>query len=242
MSSSAHLPDGELRALVDGELPAPRALELRQHTAQCPACAARLRTIEQDALATGQLLDLLDQPANPVQLDLVLRQARRARTRRAALIAASVTLVAVSVAGATAGRPLVRALVSRIRALVHPATPVPLEASPAPGDSMGIAFVPGIETVVTFDSGQVTGLLRVSLADTAELVIRSDAAVSYRISAGGVVVHNPGSAANYDVIIPRALPHVRVLVGGRLVLEKVGPRIVTGTVADTTPSVILPVR
>lgn len=241
MSSSAHLPDGELRALVDGELPAPRALELRQHTAHCAACAARLREIEQDAIGTGQLLDLLGQPASPVRLERVLRQARRARTWRAALIAASVTLAVVSVAGATAGRPLVRALAGRIRALFHPATPV-TPPTTAPNDSMGIAFVPGIETVIAFDSGQGAGLLRISLADTAELVIRSDAAVSYRVHAGGVVVHNPQSAASYDLIIPRALPHVRVLVGGRLVLEKIGPRIVTGTVADTAPSVILPVR
>jgi hypothetical protein len=107
---------------------------------------------------------------------------------------------------------------------------------------MGIAFAPGIDALVVFETRQQRGSLRIALADTAELVIRSDAPVSYRINAGGVVIHNPGSAATYDILIPRALPHVRVLVGDRVVLEKIGPRILTGTAADSAPRMVLPVR
>jgi len=87
---------------------------------------------------------------------------------------------------------------------------------------------------------QDRGRLRVALADTGELVIRSDAPVSYRINARGVVVHNSGSEASYDLLIPRAVPHVRILVGGRMVLEKLGPKILAGT--DSAPSMVLPVQ
>ncbi|HKC46658.1 MAG TPA: zf-HC2 domain-containing protein [Gemmatimonadales bacterium] len=236
MSSSAHPPDGELRALVDGELPAPRALELRQHAAQCPACAARFREIEQDALGTGQLLDLLPVGESPLELQVVVRRARQARLRRAGLIAAAVSLFAVSIAGATVGR----GLVDRVWAMVHPRSRIQQSAAVVPHDSMGIAFVPEKEADVVFDTKQDQGQLNVALADTAELVIRSDAPVAYRINAQGVVVHNPGSRASYEILIPRALPHVRILIGGRVVLEKLGPRIVAGT--DSAPNLVLPVR
>jgi len=236
MSSSAHPPDGELRALVDGELPAPRAIELRQHAAQCPACAARLREIEQNALGTGQLLDLLPAGVPSLDLQVVVRRARRARLRRAGLIAAAVSLFAVSIAGATVGR----GLAGRVWAMVHRRARIQPPPAVVPHDSMGIAFVPGMEADVVFDTKQDHGQLRVALADTAELVIRSDAPVAYRINAQGVVVHNPGSGASYEILIPRALPHVRIIVGGRVVLEKVGPRIVAGT--DSAPSLVLPVK
>lgn len=241
-SSASHPADGELRSFLDGELTAARALEIRQHAVQCTECGPRLAVIEQDAHTTGWLLDLAVPRPGALELATVVRRARAARRRRVGLLAAAVALFVVSVAGATVGRPYLRALASRLLGLVHTPPPPVRPAVAPPRDSMGIALVPGTEAEIRFDTKQDLGQVQVSLADTAELVIHSDAPVDYRVHAGGVIVHNPGSKASYTIIIPRALPHVRVVVGDRVLLEKIGPRILTGTAADTAPSVVLPLH
>lgn len=245
MSSSAHPPDGELRALLDGELPVADRTAVQQHVAACSTCRARLTAIEQASQATGQLLDLLVPPASSMRLDDVRHRVRWARIRRAGLIAAAVTVVVAATAGATVGRPYVRALVARIWRVVHPTTTVPPPApSPleVPTGSQGVAVVPGTVAEILFDTTQASGVLRVSLADTMELAIRSSAPVTYRVYLGGVIVHNRGSAASYDVIIPRAAPHVRIAIAGRVMLEKTGLHIVAASVADSAGRYVMTIQ
>jgi hypothetical protein len=93
-----------------------------------------------------------------------------------------------------------------------------------------------------FDSAQASGVVRVSLADTVELAVRASEPVSYRVYPVGVVVHNGGSVASYDVVIPRAAPQVRIVVAGRVIFEKVGSRIVAATPIDTAGWYVLNVQ
>ncbi len=246
MSSSAHPPDGELRALLDGELPVDDRTAVQQHLAACSPCRARLTTIEQASQATERLLNLLVSPASSLRLDDVRHRVRWARTRRAGLIAAAVTVVVAATAGATVGRPYVRALVARIWRVVHPTPPVPPLAPSSPevprGSQAGVAVVPGAVAEILFDTTQASGVLRVALADTMELVIRSSAPVTYRVYLGGVVVQNRGSAASYDVIIPRSAPHVRIAIAGRVMLEKTGLHIVTASVVDSSGQFVMTIQ
>src|SRR5712671_7052042 len=115
MSSSVHPADGDLRALLDGELTAARRLDVEQHVGECAACRARLSALEVAVQETRALLDLLPSAAPAMHIDTIVRRGRRARLRWAA-IAAGLTLFVVTVAGATVGRPYVRALIARIRA------------------------------------------------------------------------------------------------------------------------------
>ena len=242
MSSLAHPSDGDLLALLDGELPAARRAEALRHAAECSACNDRLTVLEQSSEATDELLDLLAPPPPALQLDTVLQRARRVRTRRVGLIAAAVTLLLAATAGATVGRPFVRALAARIWAVVHPGVSTPTHGAPAPGAQAGVAVVPGPVAEIVFDTTQASGVVRVSLADTVELAIRSSEPVAYRVYPVGVTVHNGGSAASYDVVIPRGAPLVRIVVAGRVLLKKVGLRISATVAADSAGRYLLNVR
>jgi len=231
VSSMAHPTEGAWRALIDGELTVEEAAELRRHAAACATCAVRLSETQQSAQATDRLLDRLGAPTLSLDISTVVQSARQSSRRRAGLIAAGISLLVVSVAGATVGRPVVRALVERVRALVHPAAPEPTSA---PFDqSRGVAIVPGSETRIVFDSVQTAGVLRLSLADTAELVIRSDSQVIYRVSDSGIIVHNGGSRASYDLLIPRDARFVQVLVGNAVLFEKFRDQVGTRVRPDT---------
>ena len=225
MSSSAHPTDGILRALLDGELPVARRLEVEQHAGSCVACRARLAALEAAAQETRALLNLLPTAQPALRVETIVRRARRPRLRWGA-IAAALALCVATVAGATVGRPYVRALVARIRAVVRSTPPAPpaLPEPPLHGQA-GIAFVPGPLAEISFDAPQAAGALHVFLADTAELMINPTASVTYRVHPGGVVVHNSGSEASYEIVVPRDAPHVRILVAGRLLFEKTGSRI-----------------
>ena len=243
MSSSAHRPDGELRALLDGELPSAHAAEVRQHLAACPACHARLTESEQADQTTAGLLGLLEPPpAASLQLDTVLHRARRTRGRRTALIAAAVTLMVTAAAGATVGRPFVRTLAARVWAAVHPQGRAPVQPEAPFGAQTGVAVVPGDVAEIVFDTTQAGGVLRVSLADTSELAIRSSAPVMYRVTPGGVRVHNRGSAASYEVIIPRSARSVRIVIASRVMFEKTGLRVVAATSADSAGQYVMTIQ
>src|SRR6267378_2476908 len=119
MSSSAHPADGDLRALLDGELSPAQRLEVEQHTGACAACRARLSALDSASQETAALLGLLPTAAPDLRIETIVSRARAPRLRWG-VIAAALALVVASVAGATVGRPYVRALVAQIRAVVHP--------------------------------------------------------------------------------------------------------------------------
>jgi anti-sigma factor RsiW len=239
MSSSAHPADGDLRALLDDELPGALRLEVERHVATCAACRARLAVLEAAIQETRALFDLLPSPEPALRSDAIALRARRPRLRWGA-IAAALMLTIATVAGATVGRPYVRALVARIRAVVHPVRPA-APAPPAQGQA-GIAFVPGPSADIIFDEPQAAGVLHVSLADTPDLAIDPTASVTYRVHPGGVMVHNRGSAASYDIVVPRQAPHVRILVGGRVLFEKVGSAISAVVPAESTGQYVIRMR
>ncbi len=213
MDSSTHPADGDLRALLDGELPSAHRLEIEQHRATCQVCRARLEALESASRETAELLNLLPSPAPKLRIESIVSRARGPQLRRGA-IAAGLALFIATVAGATVGRPYVRALVEHIRAVVRPAPPSP----PPPPQ------------------------LRVVLADTSKLVIDPTAAVTYRVHPGGVVVHNRGSEASYDVLVPRYARHVRIRVAGRILFEKTESSITATAPVDDTGGYVFQLR
>src|SRR5467141_4882560 len=142
MGSSAHHADGDLRALLDGELPAAQQLEVEQHTAGCDVCRARLEALESASQETAALLNLLPSAAPEIRIESIVSRALGPRLRWGA-IAAALALLIATVAGATVGRPYVRALVEKIRAVVGPVSPVPPPPqTPKPPSlgQLGVAF------------------------------------------------------------------------------------------------------
>ncbi len=241
MDSSTHPADGDLRALLDGELPSAHRLEIEQHRATCQVCRARLEALESASRETAELLNLLPSPAPKLRIESIVSRARGPQLRRGA-IAAGLALFIATVAGATVGRPYVRALVEHIRAVVRPAPPSPPPPPQTPLGQLGVAFAPGSEADVSFDATQSAGTLRVVLADTSKLVIDPTAAVTYRVHPGGVVVHNRGSEASYDVLVPRYARHVRIRVAGRILFEKTESSITATAPVDDTGGYVFQLR
>jgi len=245
MGSSAHPADGDLRALLDGELPAAQQLEVEQHTGGCDVCRARLEALESASQETAALLNLLPSAAPEIRMESIVSRARGPRMRWGA-IAAALALLIATVAGATVGRPYVRALVEKIRAVVRPAPPAPPAPPATPTQlgraQLGVAFVPASQTDISFDAPQSAGTLRVLLADTAKVVIDPTASVTYRVYPGGVTVHNHGSEASYEVLVPRQARHVRILLAGRLLFEKMGSSITATSPAEQTGGYVFQLR
>ena len=240
MDQTAHLPEGILRAFLDGEASAASRVELERHLATCPSCSARLTALQQASADTGKLLTLLTPEPLLLEPEAVIRRARVRSLTRSGVIAAAALVLAVGVASAMVGSSRVRAFALRVWSAVSGA-PRSIPSSEPQGQG-GIAFVPTPEAEIAFDMRQDQGVLRVAMADTAEISIRASGPVAYRVGAGGIVLHNRGSAASYDIVVPRDAQHVRILVAGRVVLEKLGPRIATGVPSDRAGRFVISVR
>jgi hypothetical protein len=239
---TAHPPEGVLRAFLDGEASAASRAEVERHLATCPPCSARLAALEQASAATRQLLMLLTPRPLMLEPAAVMRRARLRSLMRPGVIAAAALVLAVGVASAMVGGSRVRALAARVwSAVTGAARGTPSPEPPPPGQG-GIAFVPTAQAEIAFETRQDQGVLRVAMADTTEISIRVSGPVAYRVGAGGVVLHNQGSSASYDVVVPRDAPHVRIVIAGRVVLEKLGPRITTGVPSDRTGRFVISVR
>ena len=237
MPLSMHPPDGDLRALLDGELgDAPRQNVVR-HTASCATCYSRLLELERDVETTYELLGLLTPPPSALTLTEVARHAAPG-PRRGSLIAATITLVILASAGAVAAAPFIRSFVSRV--FHSRPSSVPQQSGGAPGQT-AIALAPAAVTDIRFAVAQPDGALRVSLTDSTELVIRSSTAVSYRVFPGGLAVEN-GGTPSFDILLPRSAPRVNIVVAGHVVLEKVGPRVLAAVAPDGAGRYLLPVR
>ena len=243
MGSSAHPADGDLRALLDGELPAAQQLEVERHTVACGVCRARLAALKSASQETAALLNLLPSAAPDLRIESIVARARRPSLRWGA-IAAALALFVATVAGATVGRPYVRALVEQIQAVLRPAPPPPPAPpqTPAPLGQLGVAVIPGPQIDISFDAPQSAGVLRVSLVDTGKLVIDPTASVTYRVYPEGVVVHNRWSEASYDVLVPRQARHVRILVAGRVLFEKIGSNITATAPAEPAGRYVFQLR
>jgi hypothetical protein len=242
MSLPTHPVDGDLQALLNDELSVLHRGAVQQHVDQCAMCRDRLASLAESWEATHELLSLLAPPPLEMSLQTVTIAGGRARVRRAALIAASITLLVAAVASATVGRSYVRAVAARLRALIHPTAPA-LHHDEAPRSGQaGIAFVPGTLAEIAFDTPQDTGLLLVTFADTDEVSLRARDPVTYRVYPGGLGVHNRGSVASYELVVPRDAPHVRIVIAGRVRFEKVGSQITTAVRADTAGRYVMSVR
>jgi hypothetical protein len=241
MSVPTHPVDGDLQALLDDELSALRRGAVQQHVDQCATCQDRLASLAETWEGTHELLNLLAPPPPGLSLRTVVRAGGRARVRHAGLIAASVTLLLAAVASATVGRSYIRAVVARVQGLIHPAAPAPHRSEPGSGQT-GIAFVAGTLVEIAFDTPQDGGLLRVSFADTNEVTLLASAPVTYRVYPGGLAVHNRGSVSSYNLVVPRGVPHVRIVIASQVRFERIGSRITTTVPADSAGRYVLEVR
>lgn len=95
----SHIDDGRLNALLDGELSAAEADEVRKHIAECVDCAKRLDEATRFLTGAADLLGALDLPATAHALPPAAPERRVPKTARE---------VAIDLDGATHKSPAVR--------------------------------------------------------------------------------------------------------------------------------------
>jgi anti-sigma factor RsiW len=216
-----HVDAEQLQRFLDGELSAPEQGIVREHLAQCADCRGRVAAARQaDAELQAQLRQLDHTPPRITAAQVVARAmgARAPGVRRFGWAAGIV--LALGIAGAAYAAPG-SPLRGWVRAALTWVGAGKVEQAPA-----GIAVAPGAGLVITFTSAQTAGLVRVSLTDGAEVVVRAPrGAGTFTSDVERLVIHNSGSAATFDIEIPRAAPRVEIHVQGARVFVKEGARV-----------------
>jgi hypothetical protein len=232
-----HLSEERLQRLLHQQLDASGLLEARDHVAACRECRERLLAAERDEAEVHALLRQLDHP--PPETNAEEIAARAARTspgwgRWAAGIL--LFLLGAGAAYAAPGSPLpgwIRGAVAWLEApsRLEPPPPI-LDQKPEP--SAGIAAPPGSDFTIAFTSPEPGGSARVSLTDGEEVVVRAPrASASFTSTAKGLVIANTGTAATFEIEIPRSAPRVEIRVGDRRILLKLGGRVVADAKQET---------
>lgn len=220
-NGAAHVSDGDMLALIDGELDASAAALIEPHVLQCDDCMARLDDWRATADLPGEVLPLVDAPA-PSATPRAIRRAARRRDRyaRLAMAAGIVLLLAAGAAALVPGSPL--------RAWLEGALGLD-DRSDVAVDAVGHA-ARGMSLAVTGDSisvrlEPVDGVLelRVILSDARRVSVRAldDTPAGFEVGAGTITVR-PGAARRLEVILPGTSGPARVLLGVTPLVERRG--------------------
>lgn len=226
-----HVDEEQIQRLLDGELESPAQDSVRDHLVTCSACRSRLAQVEQKDGELLALLRLLDHAPPRVDAE-ALAGGARGRTfsswRRAATVA--LMLGAAGAAYAVPGSP-VRGWIDRMASWVvgppEPVTDSPATVEAEPSIS-GIAVAPGQRFSILFSTYQTAGRASVSLSDETAVVVRAlNGTAAFTSDVGRLLIGNEGSAADFEIQIPREAPWVEIRVAGRQVLLKDGSQIVS---------------
>jgi hypothetical protein len=251
---NAHLSEGTLQRMLDGELAGPELGGVQQHLSGCPGCRAELRALEAAFATVALQVPLLD--PHEVSLDLAhaawrrrMRGEWKLHLRRQLPRAAIILLAVAGVASATVpGGPLWRWLES----LRHeqPAAVASTETVPTGGPAAagfaGVSIDPADgELTVVVERASRELRIRVRLADQPRMSVRGigdAAAAQFSMGRGRVNVAEVG-AGELEVVIPRTANRATISVDGRRFLLKDGETVHVLVPADSAGAeIVFPVR
>ncbi|UCC73885.1 MAG: hypothetical protein JSV86_04810 [Gemmatimonadota bacterium] len=231
-----HLDEESIELFLSGELSESESHPIRRHLGGCQACVRRLEAARQQDQEIGALLGLLDHPVPQVDAEHVVRRARR-RWRRPYIAAAGIGfLVVAGAASAMPGSPL-RTWLAR---LFEGAQETGLRPGAPAGVSGGISVIPTAQFELVFETGQESGVMRVTVADEAEFAVRAiGRPPAYSVAPEGVLIENAGSTADYEIVVPRSAESIWIRVGDYVVFTKQGASIVTAATPDARGRYVL---
>jgi hypothetical protein len=117
--------------------------------------------------------------------------------------------------------------------------PAPIPPTPPPATA-GIAAAPGERFVIRFVATQSVGAVTVTLIDGPEIVVQArSGAATFTTQAGGLLIDNAGSTADYQIELPRAAPWVEIQLQDRRLFLKDGARQVASIPADPAGRFVL---
>lgn len=227
-----HPSEGDLLALIDGELEPKEAGAVRSHLAECAECAGRKAELEvllADNRGALDSLDAGDPPATTADHVMAIARLREPlpsrRPTRYYLKAASITLLIGSAALAVAmpGSPIREVALDLIDDFREGEPEIQEDAL-----RTGVALEPTGRLVVSFAERQDRGTIEVVLASTSRAQVdASEEGASFSVASNSIAVGNAGAAASYVVTVPERLADVDIRVGDRTVFRKTGEEVVS---------------
>lgn len=223
-----HLADEEIQRLLHQELAEPARRNGLEHLGECTVCRERLEQAGREEREIFGLLERLDHPTPSVDIAVFMRAARPAPApdwkRKAAVIA--LMLGGAGVAYAAPGSPLpgwIRTIVESFtaqRVTGPPAAPAAAIDSTTPTLS-GLAVPAGTRLTVVFAAEQGSGTVTVRLTDGPDVVVRAvHGTAAFSTDVDRLTIANEGSAADYEIEVPRVAPSVELRVADRRMFLK----------------------
>jgi anti-sigma factor RsiW len=227
-----HLHDGELQALLDGELTGNGAASLRAHVADCEQCSAKMEAMKSAFRKTGQLLTALDESPPAISADQLIEIAEGRdipirRAPRGIAWAASITglIVATVVAAAIPGSP-VRTIVQTLLEQLGTESPEPIAPAESWDAQAGVAMAPDSAIEIVFQATQPGGSIEIQLipTDVVRIEVRGDP-IGFAVGDQSIQVENQNAIASYRITLPENLSQTVIRVATRTVFLKQGSRV-----------------
>jgi len=214
-----HVDEGLLQALLDGEVDQAAAREARRHIDACSQCRSLLEELRGDDQWLEGVLRSIDHPVPRVPVETIATPARRSRRPLRWAAAIGLLLLAAGTAYALPGSPVRRWIHQLVGSRGGKATePVP--------DVAGVALPPGQHFSIVFADPHPAGSLTITLTDDSTISARRrGGTATFAAEIDRLRIITGSAPTDFEIAIPRPAPWVEVVVGGRRVFLKDGPRV-----------------
>ena len=242
-----HLNDEQIQRLMHGELDAHARESVSRHAAECLDCARALATAMREENDIFDLLEHVDHDAPIVDAARFATPPREGSPVWVRRVAGIVVVAALAGAAyAIPGSPL-PTLVKKLAAIMtgERATPPAADDVSIPGAPVtsGIAVAAGDEFVIQFAGAQESGEATIRLTDDTFVRVRViNGTAAFTTDAGRLHVENRGSAADYQIELPRATGRIEIRVASSVVWQGHDGHVITDAAPDSTGLYHLPLQ
>jgi anti-sigma factor RsiW len=222
-----HVDEGLLQALLDGEVDQAAAAEARRHIDACTQCRGLLEALRGNDRWLEGVLRSIDHPLPRVPVETIVTRARRSRRPLRWAAAAAFVLLAAGTAYALPGSPVrgwIEQLVGSRGGKVT--EPVP--------DVAGVALPAGQHFSIVFSDPHPAGSVTITVTDDSTISARRrGGAATFAAEIDRLRIITGSAPTDFEIAIPRQARWVEVVVGGRRVFLKDGPRVTTEARTDS---------
>ena len=221
-----HVEEGLLQALLDGEVDQAAAAEARHHIDGCTQCHGLLEELRGDDQWLDGVLRSIDHPLPRVSLETIATRARRSSRPLRWAAAAAFVLLAAGTAYALPGSPVRRWIEQLVGSRGGTVTqPVP--------DVAGVALPAGQHFSIVFSDPHAAGSVTITFTDDSTISVRRrGGAAKFAAEIDRLRIITGSVPTDFEIAIPRQARWVEVVVGGRRVFLKDGPRVTTEARTD----------
>jgi anti-sigma factor RsiW len=253
-----HLDETAVERLISGELSPAEEAAARGHERRCAECSRRVTEAMGEKSEIFSLLERLDEGvAKVVDVESVVARARALgipatrRSRSNWSRWAAGFLLAIGIAGAAYAIPgsPVRAWVDAVMDRIVPGgadrpagnAGAPVSGVVPPGVSAaGVSVEPGTALLIRFTAAGERSV-RISLTGGSDVVVRAPAGAASYDSGPDILTINPrGSAAMFEIAIPRTAPRVEVRVGDERIFLQERGQVTAASPPDSEGAYTLP--